>query len=228
MNRENISPPLFTHQGGVVVRVGLLSESEAEVMLRFTVRDTGIGIPANKLPLLFTCFTQVDASTTRQYGGTGLGLAISKKLVELLGGEIGAESKEGEGSEFWFTIRFAKQLAAGEIDPPSVAVKDTRILVVDDNSSHREFMTSQLQSLGAIVSSAADGLTALAILRDAEAAGNPFQLAVLDMVMPGMDEMDLGRTILADDTLNKMPLVMVTAFGQRGDAHRLEDLVFAA
>jgi PAS domain S-box-containing protein len=155
----------FTHQGEVVVRVDLVSETEAEAFLRFSVRDTGIGIPASKLSILFTSFTQVDASTTRQYGGTGLGLAISKKLVELMGGNIGVESKEHEGSEFWFTIRLAKQLVNKPEDASPASVKGARILVVDDNATYREVLTTQLQSWGAIVAAAESATTAMACLR---------------------------------------------------------------
>jgi PAS domain S-box-containing protein len=218
----------FTHQGEVVVRVGLISETDAEVYLRFTVRDTGIGIPEENQQMLFTSFTQVDASTTRKYGGTGLGLAISKKLVELMGGKIGLESKEGVGSEFWFTIRLAKQLASRPMDSPKVPVKGARILVVDDNATNREVITAQLQSWGAVVASVESGATALTCLRFAVEAGSPFQLAVLDMMMPGMDGAALGRAILADDTLKNIPLVMMTSLGQRGDAHRFKEIGFAA
>ncbi|MGA2849353.1 MAG: PAS domain S-box protein [Terracidiphilus sp.] len=218
----------FTHQGEVAVRVELISETDSEVWLRFSVRDTGIGIPANRQQMLFTSFTQVDASTTRQYGGTGLGLAISKKLVELMGGEIGLKSKEGEGSEFWFTLRLQKQPAKRKVDSPHSAVKGTRILVVDDNATNREVLTAQLQSWGAVVAAVESGSTALACLRYAVATGSSFQLAILDMMMPGMDGATLGRTILADDTLSSIPLVMMTSLGQRGDAVRFKEIGFAA
>ena len=134
----------FTDQGEVAVRADLITETDAEVSLRFSVRDTGIGIPEDKQGMLFNSFTQVDASTTRKYGGTGLGLAISKKLVELMGGKIGLESKQGEGSEFWFTVRFAKQLANNDVDYAKVPVRGTRILVVDDSATNREAITAQL------------------------------------------------------------------------------------
>ena len=218
----------FTHRGEVVVRVGLISETDAEAWLRFCVRDTGIGIPLDKQKMLFTSFTQVDASTTRHYGGTGLGLAISKKLVELMGGKIGLESKEGEGSEFWFTIRFAKQPANRQVDSPKVPVKGTRILVVDDNATNREVITAQLQSWGAVVAAVESGSTALTCLRYAVEAGSPFQMAVLDMMMPGMDGETLGRAILADNTLKEIHLVMMTSLGLRGDGRRFKEIGFAA
>jgi PAS domain S-box-containing protein len=218
----------FTHQGEVVVRVDLISETDGEVCLRFTVRDTGIGIPMDRQQALFTSFTQVDASTTRQYGGTGLGLAISKKLVELMGGTIGLESDEGKGSEFWFTLRFGKQSEKRCVDSPKVPVKGTRVLVVDDNATNREVLTAQLQSWGAVVAAVESGSKALACLQSAVANGSPFQLAVLDMMMPGMDGATLGRAILADDTLKSMPLVMMTSLGQRGDAVRFKEIGFAA
>jgi PAS domain S-box-containing protein len=218
----------FTHQGEVVVRVSLISQTDDEVFLRFAVRDTGIGIPLDKQKILFTSFTQVDASTTRQYGGTGLGLAISKKLVELMGGKIGLESKDGEGSEFWFTIRLPKQVANTQVDSPSVSIKGVRILVVDDNATNREVLIAQMQSWGAVVAAVESGSTALTCLRYAVEAGSPFQLAVLDMMMPGMDGATLGHAILADETLKSMPLVMMTSLGQRGDAHRFREMGFAA
>jgi PAS domain S-box-containing protein len=180
----------FTLQGEVVVRVAMISETDGEVMLRFSVRDTGIGIPADKQQMLFNSFTQVDASTTRKYGGTGLGLAISKQLVELMGGAIGLESKEGTGSEFWFTVCLAKQLPTHQADVPSVPVQGTRILVVDDNATNREIFTAQLQSWGAVVAAVESGSTALACLRYAVAANTPFQLALVDMMMPNTRRRD--------------------------------------
>jgi PAS domain S-box-containing protein len=218
----------FTHQGEVAVRVSLISETDAEVSLRFVVRDTGIGIPAEKQQLLFTSFTQVDASTTRKYGGTGLGLAISKKLVELMGGKIGLESKEGEGSEFWFTLPLARQPAGRHVNSPKVSLRGKRVLTVDDNTTNREVLTAQLRSWGAMVAAVESGATALVSLHQAVETGNPFDLAILDMMMPGMDGAALGRAILADDTLKEIPLVMMTSLGERGDAIRFKEIGFAA
>ena len=218
----------FTHRGEVVVHVDLISETETTASLRFSVRDTGIGIAAEQQGKLFTSFSQVDASTTRRYGGSGLGLAISKKLVELMGGEIGMKSREGEGSEFWFTLRLGRQVACSQPDSPRVPVKGARILVVDDNATNREVLTAQLKSWGAIVIAVESGSAALARLRDAAAAGNSFQAAVLDMMMPDMDGAALGAAILADEILRATPLVMMTSLGRRGDAVRLRDIGFAA
>jgi PAS domain S-box-containing protein len=218
----------FTHHGEVVLRVERISESESDAWLRFSVRDTGIGIPLNKQQTLFTSFTQVDASTTRKYGGTGLGLAISRKLVELMGGEIGLESQEGVGSAFWFTLHFARQQESARRNAPEVPVKGARILVVDDNATNREVLTAQLQSWGAAVVARESGPEALVCLRNAAAAGAPFHVAVLDGLMPGMDGAALGRAIQKDDDLKTIPLVMMTSLGRRGDARHFKEIGFAA
>ena len=139
----------FTAQGEVIIRVRLVSETPSEARLRFAVRDTGIGIPADKLGKLFTKFSQVDSSTTRLYGGTGLGLAISKQLVELMGGEIGVLSEAGQGSEFWFTVGLSKSTACEEavLSPPA-DLRGVRVLVVDDRPVNREISPGFVGVLG--------------------------------------------------------------------------------
>ena len=218
----------FTSQGEVAVRVSLLRESEHDVALRFTVRDTGIGIPADKQGLLFRKFVQVDASTTRKFGGTGLGLAISKQLAELMGGEIGLSSEEGRGTEFWFTSKFEKQppSEAGQRVPADLA--GTRVLVVDDNATNREVVRAQLKAWAMQPAEAPDGPTALRLLDRAHAAGAPFRLVLVDMQMPGMDGEELGRRVTREARLAGTKLVLMTSSGQRGDVSCPKEAGFSA
>ena len=218
----------FTHQGEVAVRANLASETDAEVVLRFSVKDTGIGIPAEKQGLLFQKFTQGDASTTRRYGGTGLGLAISKQLVELMGGEIGLLSEAGRGSEFWFTARFAKQAGRERSLTPTAEIRGLHFLVVDDNATNRQVLSAQLNAWGVRSEETPDGPTALLALVRARDAGDPFAAAIVDMQMPGMDGADLARAIKADETLAHTRLVLMTSYGARGDARHMQEAGFAA
>jgi PAS domain S-box-containing protein len=217
----------FTHKGEIVVRASLVSETEDEAVLRFSIKDTGIGIPASKQELLFEKFTQADASTTRQYGGTGLGLAISKQLAELMGGEIGIESEEGRGSEFWFTLRLVKQHTQEHIEIPPAVIRGVHVLVVDDNATNREILKAQLTAGGVRSEEVPDGPMALQALYLAMDAGDPFKVAIIDMQMPGMDGAALGRAIKNDERLKNTHLIMASS-GQRGDAKRVQEIGFAA
>jgi PAS domain S-box-containing protein len=218
----------FTQQGEVSVRVGLEWETETEVMLRFSVKDTGIGIPKDKQELLFQKFTQADASTTRRYGGTGLGLAISKQLAEMMGGEIGLVSDEGRGSEFWFTSRFHKQAAREHTLTVPAEIHGVRMLIVDDNATNRDVVTTQLCAWGVWSDEVADGPAGLLALRAAVDSGNPYAAAILDMQMPGMDGAELARAIKTDPALASTVLVLMTSLGNRSDGPEMQKLGFAA
>jgi PAS domain S-box-containing protein len=218
----------FTKRGEVSVRVSLAEATPAGVLLRFSVRDTGIGIPADKLAMLFQKFTQVDASMTRQYGGTGLGLAISKQLAHLMDGEIGVHSTAGQGSEFWFTARFARP----EVPHPEAlhpaGLEGVHILIVDDNATNREVQATQFRLWGLRAEEAANGQIALRMLAHAHAVGDPFQTAVLDMMMPGMDGATLARAIRAEATLRGIRLVLLTSLGQHSGTPEIAGLNLAA
>jgi CheY-like chemotaxis protein/HPt (histidine-containing phosphotransfer) domain-containing protein len=207
----------FTERGDVLVRAGLEKRREdGKLLVRFSVRDTGIGIPPERLDRLFKMFSQVDASTTRKYGGTGLGLAISKQLSELMGGEIGVTSTEGAGSTFWFTAAMAEgRETAGEGALQTNPVKNLRgmrVLAVDDNSTHRELLREQLLGWGVqAVAAAADGDEALALMRKGAKEGEPFHVALLDLVMPKMTGLQLAREIRGDDALVSTALIMLTS-----------------
>ena len=209
----------FTEAGEVVIRATKESETEDAVVVRFTVSDTGIGINEAAQRKLFQAFTQADGSTTRKYGGTGLGLAISKQLVELMGGEIGVTSVPGKGSTFWFTGHFGKQLEPkAAVRADVMSLEKLRALIVDDNATNRKILSHQLNSWGMIHREADSGVRALDLLRTAAAQGVAYDLAVLDLMMPGMDGFELARAIKRDPGIPAIHLVLLTSYGQRGDS----------
>ena len=218
----------FTLRGEIAVRANLVSETDREAVVRFSVRDTGIGISKDKRDSIFQEFTQEDASTARRYGGTGLGLAISKQLVLLMGGEIGVSSEKDLGSEFWFTARFSKQTLRVEESAPLSELCETHILVVDDNATNREVLMAQLKAWGVRAEEAQDGYAALEALRLSHGKGDPFRAAILDMQMPGMDGITLARTVKADAVLRDTFLVLLTSLGQRGDATLMKEIGVSA
>jgi two-component system sensor histidine kinase/response regulator len=207
----------FTEKGEVVLRVTLTSSAEDAAVVRFEVRDTGIGIEPELRPRLFESFVQADGSTTRRYGGTGLGLAISRRLVQLMGSDIEVESRVGEGSTFSFAIRFERQpQAAATLSTPPMRLAGRRVLVVDDNATNRQILRQQLGHWGLRVTAVESGLEGLAVLRSGAASGHRHDLAILDMKMPGMDGLSLARAIKSDEALETVRLVLLTSLGQRG------------
>ncbi len=218
----------FTEKGEVAVRVTVVSTNDTEVMLRFSVRDTGIGIPAEKLDRLFKSFSQVDSSTTRQYGGTGLGLIISKQLSEMMGGEMGVCSEKGKGSEFWFTVRLSQQHQKDRTRTIPAQIKGIRILVVDNNASNREILTMRLASWGAVVAESSDGPSALETMQKSKTTNTPFDVVITDMQMPGMDGLMLGRAIRQEEGLCKPRLILMTSLGQQNNTPEFAQIGFAA
>ena len=207
----------FTERGEVVVRV-VLAETDGDLAaVRFEVQDTGIGIAPETSARLFQPFAQADGSNTRRYGGTGLGLAISKRLTELMQGEIGLESAPGRGSTFWFTARLERgPTESAPVAAPRLELIGRRILIVDDNATNRKILKHQLENWKAQTEIAEDGPEALRRLRAAATAGRPYELALLDMQMPGMDGLDLARVVKADPTIAPTRLVLLTSIGSRG------------
>ncbi|MGH8672085.1 MAG: MHYT domain-containing protein [Burkholderiales bacterium] len=208
----------FTERGEVVVRVTCLGQTEDSVQIRCEVRDTGIGLTAEARQRLFQPFSQADSSTTRKYGGTGLGLTISKQLVEIMGGSIGVESEPGKGSVFWFSETLPVSATQPQhTDGREILLKGKRVLVVDDNETNRVILHYQLQSWGMHDEAVANGLDALELLRRAVRQGRPFDLAILDLHMPGMDGLTLAQLIKGDADIAKIHLSMLTSVGLRGD-----------
>ncbi|MBD2111775.1 MULTISPECIES: response regulator [Cyanophyceae] len=201
----------FTSHGEVIVSVQAQPQTTSDqVTLQVAVKDTGIGIPAARLHRLFQPFSQVDASTTRQFGGTGLGLAISKRLCELMGGTLWVESIEGQGSTFYFTLQATLDPQPPRLvgSPPAHSLQGRRLLVVDDNATNRKILQLQLQGWGMAVVTVDSGLAALKALETQR-----FDLAILDMQMPGMDGLALAEALHQRSMERSLPLVMLTSLG---------------
>ena len=218
----------FTPRGEVAISLDVVEQNAQSILIKCEVRDTGVGIPADRQQALYQPFSQADSSTTRQFGGTGLGLSIVKQLVELMGGTAGVVSAEGVGSTFWFTARFGISNGASKIRPRAPdALKGQAVLVVDDNETNRKVLTGQLMLCGTWPVCADSADEALAFMRQAVTAGRPFEVALIDHEMPGCDGATLGRTINHDPTLRSTRLILLTSSGQRGDGHRFAELGFA-
>jgi len=219
----------FAREGEVIIRVSREAEGEENVRLRFSVTDTGIGIPHARQEHLFDAFTQVDASTTRRFGGSGLGLAISKKLVRMMGGEIGVTSTPGAGSDFWFSVELSKQPeAAPHVSLAARDIQGLRLMFVEHNRSSRKWLATLMESWGVDYDQADTASDALIQIRTAAESGAPYRIALLDMNMPGIGGEELGRLIKSDEDLNDTRLVTMTSLGKRGDAARLKKVGFAA
>jgi two-component system sensor histidine kinase/response regulator len=219
----------FTSAGEIVVQVSLAASTAKEVLLRFSVTDTGIGIPPELQHRLFQTFSQTDHATTRKYGGTGLGLAISKQLVEMMGGTIDVESTPEKGSTFRFTVKLSLCSAPLATESREILnLHGIRALCIDDNATNRKIFKIQLTSWGLEVDCIGDSQQALEQLRKAHTEHRPYQLAILDYHMPEMDGMALGRTIKADPDLASVRLVLVASVGQRGHRQKAEASGFAA
>ncbi|MDR7151722.1 signal transduction histidine kinase/DNA-binding response OmpR family regulator/HPt (histidine-containing phosphotransfer) domain-containing protein [Hydrogenophaga palleronii] len=217
----------FTEVGAVVLSVQVAHQDSASVLLRFEVRDTGIGMSPEQQRRLFQPFMQADASTSRRYGGTGLGLAISQHLVHLMGGELAVESVPGRGSRFHFELRFGLQAEAAQ-PPPRLsggALHGTRVLVVDDNAAAREVLVAMCQALGLQADAVASGEEALARVAQADTDDAPYQLLLLDWRMPGMDGVACAQALAArPDLRHPAPVVlMATAFGRDALRQRLAE-----
>jgi two-component system sensor histidine kinase/response regulator len=210
----------FTERGAVTLEASLVEQTAARAVLRFEVKDTGIGISEEGRKALFFSFSQVDSSSTRRHGGTGLGLAICRQLVELMGGRIGVESQPGRGSTFWFTLPFEKSSAP--VAPTGAgAVAGRRVLLVDGSPSSRDVLLRTLQAWGLEVREVPAGGGALEALRVAAESGAPFDVVVFDLYLPDIDGLALALAIRSSSRLGHPSLVMLTPMGSREEVSRV-------
>lgn len=219
----------FTEEGEIVIRVKLHEKIDHKRLMECHISDTGIGIPANKQHVLFDSFTQVDASTTREYGGTGLGLSIVKKLCTLMGGDITVTSQENAGSCFDIRLQLENSPQAQQ-SIPVIDMQALNVLIVDDNKTNLEVLKGQLKQWKVSVTEASSGAQALAICEERSTDTHLpfFDAAILDMQMPEMDGTELGEKIRANKHYDSMKLIMMTSMSQRGDAHYFAKRKFSA
>lgn len=225
----------FTEVGEVAIQASLVENFDNRQLVRFEIVDTGIGIREADKHRLFQSFSQVDTSSSRVHGGTGLGLVISKQLVELMDGEVGFVSSEGKGSTFWFTVSLDSaeseddsSLVPSRSSTPSASLAGLRVLVVDDNATNRRILHGTLAKWNIESSLAASGPEALRVLTEAAEQGVPFDLALIDYNMPGMDGIELGSQIVADPRIIDVKRILLTSSGERGDAQSAANGGFVA
>ena len=204
----------FTDKGEIAIRVRRIEDTARDILLRFEVADTGIGLSPEQKEKLFKSFSQADTSTTRRYGGTGLGLAISKNLAELMGGEVGVESEPGRGSTFWFTVRLGKSTAGKRVLLPRPDLRGRRMLVVDDNENARTVLSAMLSAMSFAVDAVDSGMKAVEAVRVAASSGRPYEIVFLDWRMPEVDGTQAGSRILELGLSPPPHLIMVTAYGR--------------
>ncbi|MDQ3980563.1 MAG: response regulator [Actinomycetota bacterium] len=212
----------FTEQGEVVVQARPLQVDDTSVVVRFDVIDTGIGIDAASYDRLFVSFSQADTSTTRRYGGTGLGLALVKRLVDLMGGEVGVESELDRGSTFWFSVRLPRQSEASPAPVPPPSLRGVRALVVDDNATNCLILSQQLTGWGMRPDTEQDPQQALELLRTAAAMGQPYGVAIVDMNMPDIDGLGVAEAIRAEPTTAGLPIILLSSAGMVGASRRAD------
>lgn len=220
----------FTKAGEIVLRAEVESATDESACLHFSVTDTGIGIPSEKVNLIFSAFSQADGSTTRNYGGTGLGLTICSRLVELMGGKIWVESEPGRGSSFHFTVNFRCQAdqASKDVALEYPVIEDLKVLVVDDNATNGFILKETLASWRMKATLVNSGREALEHMLSAQQADCPFGLVLLDCHMPDMDGFDVAREIKRHHELRNASIMMLSSAGQSSDIERCEELGIAA
>ena len=218
----------FTERGEIVLTVDCLTRDEDDTLLRFNIRDTGIGISPEKIERIFGEFEQADTSTTRQFGGTGLGLAISKRIVELMGGRLKAKSELGKGSEFFFEVKLGIDHEEFQIAESVTDVTDVPILVVDDNQTNRQILDTMLNGWGMKPIVAASAKDAFEILHESELAGEPIRLVLSDVNMPGNDGFELVEWIRSKKEIAGTKVIMLTSGSRHGDFERKQELQIAA
>jgi len=214
----------FTHQGEVVMYVNVLKEENGMAQLEFVIRDTGIGIPSDKMSRLFKSFTQLESSHTRNYGGTGLGLIISKQLVNMMGGDLRVESTEGKGSTFTFTVVLPVGEETGRHKAEQIDITDIHVLVIDDNETNRVILERMLKNKGASVVLASRGQEGIELMRQYKKQNKPFDIILLDAHMPEMDGFTVARQIRHDCDLKDTAIMMLTSMDIKGGFERCREL----
>ena len=215
----------FTEEGEIIVRARIVEETEGDLMVRFDVQDTGIGLTEEQRGKLFQSFQQADTSTSRKYGGTGLGLAISKQLASLMNGEVGVESEHGVGSTFWFTARLGKGEAKRREFVPEPDLRNRRVLVTDDNLHARQILSEMLESITFRVDKVSSGEEALKAVATADDDDDPYEIVFMDWRMPpGIDGMETVRRLRSENLKVRPHPVMVTAYGRAEVLHEAEEV----